>query len=99
MADEPEAPPPEMERRPSALDKLKKAASLAAVVSTVRSSVDKGGPAAAASSRSSKPHQRHLKPQGRLERRSASGRATARVAGHARLALHAGGEGDVERSA
>ena len=48
MADEAEAPPPDMERRPSVLDKLKKAASLAAVVSTVGSSVDKAGPAALA---------------------------------------------------
>jgi hypothetical protein len=44
MADEPEAPPPETERRPSALDKLKKGVNLAAIVSTVGSSVDKRRP-------------------------------------------------------
>ena len=99
MADDAEAPPPDMERRPSALDKLKKAASLAAVVSTVGSSVDKGGPAASPARAPASPHQRHLKPQGRLERRSASDRASARVAGHGRLALHTGREGVVQRGA
>ena len=49
MADDAQAPPPDMERRPSALDKLKKAASLAAVVSTVGSSVDKSRPGSFAS--------------------------------------------------
>ena len=56
MAEEAEnQAPADAERRPSALDKLKKAASLAAVVSTVGSSVDKAGPAASPGSRASKP--------------------------------------------
>ena len=43
MAEEAEAAPADAERRPSALDKLKKASHLAAIVSTVGSSVHKAG--------------------------------------------------------
>ena len=47
MAEEAEnQAPADAERRPSALDKLKKASHLAAIVSTVASSVHKAGPAA-----------------------------------------------------
>ena len=46
MAEEAEnQAPADAERRPSALDKLKKASHLAAIVSTVGSSVHKSGPA------------------------------------------------------
>ena len=49
MAEEAEnQAPADAERRPSALDKLKKASHLAAIVSTVASSVHKAGPATVA---------------------------------------------------
>ena len=102
MAEEAEAAPADAERRPSALDKLKKASHLAAVVSTVRSSVHKGGPAAAAGRgrRGSEPRtsgtcsSKAASSVGRL--RSA---APARVTGHSRLASHAGREGFVRLGA